>query len=323
MDGQYRVAAVVDDDASRRAEAVERFDCLAYTHFEQLLADPGVELVVVALPSMLHASASIAALAAGKHVVCEKPMAVSLADADRMVAAAAASDKVLTVFQQRRYNPDFVKVQEVIRSGVLGRVVQIRLTESRFGRRWDWQTLQKFGGGSLNNTGPHYLDQALQLFGPAQPEVFCRLERTLTLGDADDHVKLVLKGKGAPTVDVEISSCDAFPPPTWHVLGTQGGLTGSTRSLRWQWIVPDELPPRTLDLRPTPDRSYNRDELTWHEDSWENTDDYADAYRGFYADLSQTIRTGAPLAITPESVRRVVWLMAECHRLSPIPRAFD
>jgi predicted dehydrogenase len=323
MQEQYRVAAVIDEDPARRAEAVERFDCQAYDDLAGLLADAGVELVVVSLPSHLHTAATLAALAAGKHVVCEKPMAVSLPDADRMVAASETSGRVLTVFQQRRYNPDFVKVREVIASGVLGRIVEIRLAESRFSRRWDWQTLQKFGGGSLNNTGPHYLDMALQLFGPAQPEVMCQLDRTLTLGDADDHVKIVIKAAGAPTIDIEISSCDTYPPANWHIRGTQGGLQGTTKELHWRWIVPDELPPRTLDLRPTPDRSYNRDELTWHEDSWEAPDDSAESHRGFYRDLFATIRSGAPLAITPQSVRRVIWLQEECHRLCPLSRQFD
>jgi predicted dehydrogenase len=316
----YQVAAVVDADPMRRAEAVDRFDCQAYTAYEDLLADPGVELIVVSLPSFLHADASIAALRAGKHVVCEKPMATSLDGADQMVAAAAEAGRVLTVFQQRRYNADFVKVREVIASGLLGRIVQVRLTESRFSRRWDWQTLQKFGGGSLNNTGPHYLDMALQLFGPAEPQVFCHLDRTLTLGDADDHVKIVLREANSPTIDLEISSCAAYPPETWNIIGTQGGLAGTTRALRWNWIVPAELPPRTLDVQPTPDRSYNRDELVWHEDSWQLTGTNDDNFRGFYTDLFATIRDGAPLVVTPESVRRVIWLQEECHRLSPIPQ---
>ena len=316
----YQIAAVVDADETRRQEAIDRFDCQAYTDYQDLLADVGVELVVVSLPSFLHAEASLAALKAGKHVVCEKPMATSLADADRMVAAAAGSDKVLSVFQQRRYNPDFIKVREVIDSGLLGRIVEIHITESRFSRRWDWQTLQKFGGGSLNNTGPHFLDQALQLFGPAQPEIFCALKRTLTLGDADDHAKVVLKAANAPMIDVEISSCCAYPAETWNVMGTQGGLSGTTRQLHWKWIVPEELPPRTLDLAPTPDRSYNRDELTWHEDSWVMGNPLNESYANYYRDLFNTIRGDKPLVITPESVRRVIWLLEECHRLSPIPQ---
>ncbi|MCL4862016.1 MAG: Gfo/Idh/MocA family oxidoreductase, partial [Caldilineaceae bacterium] len=309
----YQVVAVVDADEKRRQEAVDRFDCQAYTEYDALLADPAVELVVVSLPSHLHADGSIAALAAGKHVVCEKPMATTLADADRMVAAAEQGDRVLTTFQQRRYNPDFVKVREVIESGVLGRIVQIRLTESRFTRRWDWQTLQKFGGGSLNNTGPHFLDMGLQLFGDAYPDqVFCHLDRTLTLGDADDHVKVVIHGNDAPTVDIEISSCCAYPPETWNVIGAQGGLAGSTKQLRWKWVDWDAQPPRTLDLAPTPDRSYNRDELTWQEAAWDIANDASPGYPAFYRELYETIRHGAPLAITPQSVRRVIWLQEEC-----------
>ncbi len=315
----YQVVAVVDADEKRRQEAVDRFDCQAYTEYDALLADPAVELVVVSLPSHLHADGSIAALAAGKHVVCEKPMATTLADADRMVAAAEQGDRVLTTFQQRRYNPDFVKVREVIESGVLGRIVQIRLTESRFTRRWDWQTLQKFGGGSLNNTGPHFLDMGLQLFGDAYPDqVFCHLDRTLTLGDADDHVKVVIHGNDAPTVDIEISSCCAYPPETWNVIGAQGGLAGSTKQLRWKWVDWDAQPPRTLDLAPTPDRSYNRDELTWQEAAWDIANDASPGYPAFYRELYETIRHGAPLAITPQSVRRVIWLQEECHRLCPL-----
>lgn len=315
---QFQVTAVVDADSERREEAVERFDCQAYDNYDALLADPGVELVIVSLPNFLHADAAIQALAAGKHVVCEKPMATSLADADRMVAAAEASDKVLTIFQQRRYSPDFVKVKEVINSGILGRIVQIRLYATGFSRRWDWQTLQKFGGGSLNNTGPHFLDMALQLFGPSDIEVLCHLDRTLTLGDADDHVKLLLKGEGAPTIDIEISSAAAYPSDMWTVLGTRGGLSGSARELHWKWIVDEEMPPRELDTKPTPNRSYNRDQLTWHDDSWRLSDGDADTHAQFYTDLFDTIRGNKPLIITPESVRRVIWLQEECHRQNPL-----
>ncbi len=123
MGDQYQVVAVVDDDAERRAEAVERFGCQAYVQYQALLADPNVELVVVSLPSHLHMSASVEALSAGKHVVCEKPMATTLAEADRMIETARETGRILTIFQQRRYNPDFVKVREVIDSGVLGRIV--------------------------------------------------------------------------------------------------------------------------------------------------------------------------------------------------------
>ena len=220
-------------------------------------------------------------------------------------------------FQNRRYDPDFVKIRQIIDSGVLGRIVQISMTESRFSRRWDWQTLKQYGGGSLNNTGPHYLDQALQLYGEGQPEiVFCHLDRTLTLGDADDHVKLVFKGEDRPTLDIEISSACAYPGETWNIMGTQGGLAGTTRELRWKWYDPAQLPPRELDFNPTPDRSYNRDEIPWQEGSWSLDEDDTPGYAGYYLDLFATIRNGAPLAVTPASVRRVIWLQETCHAMA-------
>ena len=154
----YQIVAVADADEARQQEASERFGCQTYDDYDSLLADDNVELIVMALPNFLHAGLSLQALDAGKHVVCEKPMATSLADADRMVKAASQSDCVLAPFHNRRYNPDFQKIQEIIASGVLGRIVLINITESKFSRRWDWQTLKRFGGGTLNNNAAHHLD---------------------------------------------------------------------------------------------------------------------------------------------------------------------
>ena len=315
---KYQIVAVTDPDAARCQEAVERFGCRAHAGYEELLGDDAVELVVVAVPTHLHAGYTIQALEAGKDVVCEKPVATSLADADRMIATADKTGQLLTIFQNRRYSPDFCQVREVLDSGVLGRIVLIHIAATGFGRRWDWQTLKRYGGGSLNNTGVHFLDQALLLFGPSEPEVYCHMERTLTLGDAEDHVKLVLKAEHAPMIDLEISSARAYPLETWHIMGTQGGLVGSTRSLRWKYIDPTALPPRSVDVRPTPDRSYNREELEWQEETWDVSEDSRPGQVGYYLDLHGTICHGAPLVVTPQSVRRVIWVLEECHRLSPV-----
>jgi len=314
----YNVVAVTDNDPARREEGHTRFGCRMYDHFDEMLLDENIELVVVALPTFLHAEASIAALEAGKHVVCEKPMATTLADADRMIAADQRTDGVLSAFQNRRYEPDYLKVQEVVESGILGRIVQINMSGCGFSRRWDWQTLKEYGGGSLNNTAVHYLDQALQLFGDGQPEIFCHMERALTLGDAEDHVKVVLHGEGAPLIDVEISSASAYSPETWRISGTQGGLAGSASDLRWKWFDPATLVPRNVDTRPTPDRSYNHESYDWQEGAWHRKDYKGPGQKGYYLDLFETIRRGKPLAVTLASVRRVIWVLAECHRLAPV-----
>ncbi|MCD6291373.1 MAG: Gfo/Idh/MocA family oxidoreductase [Anaerolineae bacterium] len=317
---KYQVVAVSDLDAGRRQEAKDKFGCNTYETIEELLKDPAVELVVVASPSYLHAEHSIMALKAGKAVVSEKPMAATLEDADRMIAVSEETGNLLTVFQNRRYAPHFQKVREVIESGILGRIVLIRRTEHRFSRRWDWQTLKKFGGGSLRNTGPHLIDQALQLLGPAELEIFCDMRRTLTLGDAEDHVKLLMKAVDteAPLVDIEITSACAYPQDNWLVMGTQGGLTGTMRHLRWKYYKPEELPPRQLETAPMPDRSYNRDEIKWYEEEWSIEDYQGPDQVGFYLDLYETLRHGAPLAVTPESARRVMWVIQQAMEKCPV-----
>jgi predicted dehydrogenase len=315
---KYKITAVFDKDPARLAEAQTRFSCRTYTDYQAMLKDPEAELVVVAMPNQMHAQCSIDALAAGKHVACEKPMATSLPDADRMLAAWHKSGKLLEVFQNRRYSSDFQAVKRVIDAGVLGRIVHIRIAYHGFGRRWDWQTLKKYDGGSLNNTGPHPVDQALILFGDREPRVFCIREKTLTLGDAEDHVKLVLSGTGSPTVEVEIMSDCAYPQDHWLVMGTQGGLSGTPAKLQWKYFNPADLPERKVDEQPTPERTYNNEKIPFKEESWSAEDDKGPGETGFYLDLYESIRNGKPLVIRPEETRRQIWVMEECRRQAPI-----
>ena len=315
---KYRIAAVFDLDQNRGKEAVNEFKSRTYSSLEELVKDEEVELLVVALPSHLHASWSIEAMKMGKDVVCEKPMATNLTDADKMIQVAKETGKILAVFQNRRYSPDFLKVQEVINSGKLGRIVMIKMSWNGFSRRWDWQTLKRYGGGTLNNTAPHAIDQALQLFGEREPEIFCHLEKTLTLGDAEDHVKVILKTADAPMIDLEVTSACAYPQDHWLVMGTQGGLAGSTIELRWKYFDPKRLPERPVDTKPTPDRSYNREEIPWQEETWSIENDKSPGQKGFYLDLYETLCKGAPLYITPESVRRQMEVIERCHKLSPV-----
>jgi predicted dehydrogenase len=154
--------------------------------------------------------------------------------------------------------------------------------------------------------------------GEGTPDVYCQMERTLTIGDAEDHVKLLLRMDGAPMVDLEVSSACAFSRDSWHIMGTAGGLVGSASDLRWKYINPTDLPQRAVDRRPTPDRSYNREEFAWHEAEWRREDHDGPGELGYYIDLHEAIRGGTPVPVTAASVRRVVWVMEECHRQAGI-----
>ena len=163
---RFRVAFVVDALPERREKAERVFGCRAFADYRELFDHRDeIDFVVNATFSYMHAPVAIDLLKHGFNVVSEKPFAGTAEQVDEMIAAAKESGRMLAPFQQSRVAPYFKKVREVIDSGVLGRIVSIDIQFSGFARRWDWQTIQDFTAGSLFNTGPHPLDQALTLLG--------------------------------------------------------------------------------------------------------------------------------------------------------------
>lgn len=315
---RFTVAAVADTNTERAQEVAAEFGCDALPDIDALTARRDVELIVVSTTNNLHGPHSVKALNAGKHVVCEKPFGVTVAEVDAMMAAAKEAGRVLTPFQNRRYEPAFQKLREILKSGRLGRIVQIRMASHGFGRRWDWQTLEKYAGGQLNNNGPHSIDQALVLFddfGVSDPDrlrVFSSLTNAMSSGDKEDHVRISMRAPGvpdAPVIDIEITAASPYPQDHWHVMGTAGGLRGSGSKLEWKWVDWESMPPRPVDERSTPDRSYNRETLIWQEDSCEVSADFATWANTFYGDVFATIRCGAEQVITPADIRKRIRLI--------------
>ena len=156
------------------------------------LADPAVDLVVIATPDPLHASQAHAALDAGKAVVIDKPFAVTLEEARAVADHAARAGKLLSVFHNRRWDNDFLTLQALIADGSLGEIVQY---ESHFDRfrpvvRDRWR--EKPGAGVLLDLGPHLIDQALKLFGPPVA-VFADIAVQKDGGQAGDYFHLLLR----------------------------------------------------------------------------------------------------------------------------------
>ena len=323
-DRRFKIAAVSDLIADRRAQAEAEFGADAYADYRDLLRRPGLDLVVNTTFSDLHVPITLEALRAGHNVLCEKPLARRAAEVDELAAAAKRAGKLLAIFQQSRFAPYFQQVRKVIASGVLGRIVMIKVASNGFGRRWDWQTLQEHNGGNLLNTGPHPLDQALQLFGPGVPKIACLMDRANTFGDAEDHVKLIMSGEGRPTIDLEISSCCAYSSYTYQVFGTRGGLTGGTGEMKWKYFNLRKAPKLQLIREPLPGRQYCSEQLPWVEKTWTVPKSQANGFaymsKQFYSHLYKTLTEGAPLVITPEQVRQQIAVIEECHRQNPLSR---
>lgn len=306
----YCLVAAVDIDKRRRAEAEAELGCETYGDLSSCLANSAAELVVVANRSIDHARDSIRALEAGRHVLVEKPMAMSLAEADRMIEAARWAGRILTVHQNRRLGRDFCYVQRVIASGILGRVFEIKIGVHTFARRNDWQTLKTYGGGVLSNWGPHTLDQALLLVGGPVERVFGNLQRVVSPGDAEDHVKVVLVGQNGRLVDVEVTAVCAQPLPKWVVMGSCGTMVVQHRTSHIRYYDPAQVEPLEVVHESPPDRSYGQDALPWQE----RTEDAAvEPELDFYASLYAAIRHGEPPIVTPEEARELIRVMDLCR----------
>jgi predicted dehydrogenase len=136
----------------------------------QALADPDIDAVVIATPNDTHAALACEALAAGKHVLVDKPFAVTAEEARRVLAAAERAGRVASVFQNRRWDADFLTVQRLLDAGELGRIAEFHSHFDRFRPqvRDRWRESDAPGAGLWFDLGPHLLDQALQLFGTPQ-----------------------------------------------------------------------------------------------------------------------------------------------------------
>lgn len=231
--GLAEVIAISDLDQKRAAATAKLFGASqVYGDFKELLANPDIEAVSVALPNFLHHPATIAALEAGKHVLCEKPPAVSLAQAQEMQAASEKNGRLLAYAVQRRFNPVTEKLRVGVAEGLLGDVYHARAVWTR---TWgvprglgNWFTdPARAGGGALIDIGIHVLDMAWFLMGCPQPvtvsgQVFNKFpDETKT----DDSAFALLRFADGRSIQVEASWVLAQDDDQMNVnlYGTKGG----------------------------------------------------------------------------------------------------
>lgn len=304
--GGFKIVAACDVVAERAERLAGENGGRAYTDYRALIDDPRVDLVVVATRSNTHGEIDIAALQAGKHVVAEKPFATSVAEADRIIAAAAASKGRLLVRQNRRWDPAFLHVKEVVASGCLGQVFQVRLYRHWFQRRNDWQVLKAFAGGLLNNWGPHIIDHALRMIDAPIVSQWSDLQCIAAAGDGEDHIKIVLRGANGIVADVEISGGMCLGAPAWQVYGTQGALAvdAGERTMKLRWHDRASMPPVVADPSDPPQEGAfgTPVETTWHEEELA----VKPAPETFYDAVYRALTTDSEFEVKVEEARAVV-----------------
>ncbi len=219
---RFRIVEVADPDPERRAEAEKELGCRAFASRDELLSQGTSSLVVVATPNTCHEEDALAVAAACRDCLLEKPVATSYAGTVRVVRAFAEAGRHIFPHHQHLLFPEHQVLKELIGSGKLGEVFEIRYHWLNFGRRNDWQTLQKNGGGHYNNHGPHALSTMLNLLGAPLVSLTGEARHIKDAGDADDHASFVLKAANGRSGVLMLSTCCAAPMPKFLLLGSTG-----------------------------------------------------------------------------------------------------
>ena len=309
----YNVVAACDLIQDRADKYAEEFGCRTYTNYEDLIADPEVEIIDIATRSCDHYKHAKMALLAGKSVLVEKPFCETYAQARELVELGSqpAGPRVF-VRHNRRFEEGFNKINEIIDSGILGNVYEVRLARNGYQRRNDWQAIKEFGGGQLLNWGPHIIDHSLQFCGGDYEQLFADIKRVTAVGDAEDHLKLVFKGVNGRLVDMEISGGVSQKIPEYTIYGTKGTLICTGTNIKIKYLDPEvEL----ADIKASPETpadgaTYgNGETLTWKEEALKlSGEDHTDVIWDY---LYESFRNNRPYPITSKQAATVVKVIEE------------
>lgn len=309
-DPAYSLDVVVTRDPERRAEAEALHPGVRVVDRpDDVWALAGsLDLVVIGSPSGTHAALAGAALEAGLDVVVDKPFAVTAEEGRALIALAERLGRVLTVFQNRRWDGDFQTVRALIDEGRLGEVHRF---ESRFEwykpappTSWKTEATAAEGGGILYDLGTHLLDQAVQLFGPVD-FLHVELARRRPGAAAEDDVFLALRHEGGVISHLWMNGIAPLPAPRFHVLGSRAGYTS--------WGLDGQEAALKAGARPTDPGFGETPEERWGVlgagGDVTRVPTLRGDYGGFYRALAEAIRTGARPPVDPRDAVGVLDLI--------------
>jgi predicted dehydrogenase len=299
-----RVVAVSSRRADQARAVAEAEGCEATTDAEALVRRPEVNLVSITSSSGSHARLALAAIAAGKHVLVEKPMAMAPQDAGQMIAAAAARGVGLSVISQRRFEPVHLAVKQAVAGGALGRLLLVEAScpyyrSQDYYASADWRGRIADDGGVLMNQAIHSVDLMLWLAGPAR-EVYGRTATQTHRMEAEDlALALVTFASGAFGTIMASTSIRPGFQPALNVCGEAGAirLDGATVV---HWGVPGIAAPAAQGPASA---AAQGPQLASHEH-----------HRAQIADVLAAFAEGRPPAVTGEDGRRAVALVDGVYR---------
>ncbi|MDW7695108.1 Gfo/Idh/MocA family oxidoreductase [Flammeovirgaceae bacterium SG7u.111] len=278
--------------------------------FEAILYDEEIELVIINTPDYLHFDMVKQAIGKGKHVVVEKPITLKTEEANELISLAKAKGIILSVFQNRRWDGDYLTVKKVVEGKMLGRLVEFESHYDRyrnFIQEGTWKEESGAGTGVLYNLGSHMIDQVVDLFGmPKAITADLRIQRTG--GKVTDAYDLRLDYPELKVV-LKCSYLAREPGPRYQLHGTEGSFTKYGIDPQEEMLKAGFLPiGNDWGTEPEQDWGFINTSINGlHVDGTVETE--AGCYGEYYKNIYEAIREGAELKVKPEQSRDVIKLI--------------
>ena len=302
--------AVCDID-SMRLEALDA-KIKRYREIDSLLADEEVETVIIATPNKCHKEQVIKAARAGKHIICEKPAAMSSSDLDDMLQAVKDNCIVFSSHLQRRLDIDFQTIKHAYECGAVGDVYLIkRMLYGYHGNMHDWHVHISEGGGMLLDWGVHLIDQFLYLVDSPLKSIYADVRNVINF-EVDDYYKVILRFENMVTAEIELGTYMLSDKPDWfpchwYLCGNKGSLYVDNfepegKIVRTNRLLTDITDAAGRYIGPT--RSFGQPEpglIVTEEISWVPSD-ANDYYRNFV----RAVRGKEELLVKPFEIRRTL-----------------
>ena len=306
-----QLVAICDRDRECATKAKADFPEVAvYTDLDEMLRRDDLDLVSVVTPHNTHAAIAVQCLQAGKHTVVEKPMCVSVAQADQMMAAAAAADRTLAVFHNRRHDGNVRAIREIVDQGIIGELFHIEVATCGYGvgvgadsASMPWRAMKETSGGALYDWGAHAVDWVLSLVPAPMAQVTGFFHKLVwhQVSNEDQTRALIRFENGCVAELLQSSIAYVGKPYLWYILGTKGAIvdTGHHAIEGYCWEL-NGPPGGSLQLR----TAEGEREIPYRESDWAT----------HYADLADHLLRGAPVPVSGEDGRRVVAVLETAEK---------
>jgi predicted dehydrogenase len=302
-------------ERTKKSAAQKYPDIISFDNYEALLNDKEIELVIVNTPNYTHFEFAKKALLAGKNVIVEKPFCLAVKECDELITISKDQNKLLSVYQNRRYDSDFKIIRKVVNEGLLGEIVEVEFHFDRFKEDLSPKGHKETPGpgtGLVYDLGSHLIDQALCLFG--MPEsIFADIRIARKISFVDDYMELLLF---YPSLRVRIKASyvvrEALPSYILH--GTKGSFIKPRTDVQETALLAS-LTPDMHDWGKEPENEMGllhteiNGKIIREYVSSENGN-YMDYYNGIYLSLT----TGVNLPVTAEEAKKVIHVIEIAYR---------